>query len=69
MLEGQHDVTNIISVDNKGDLYLSFVFNTDIPEAPGGLKAQEIVDMIGQKAAEKTLEVIRQMVVDGEVLF
>lgn len=67
MVEALHDVTNILSIGKDGELYLTFVFVTDVPELPQGPSPQERVDLMGQKAAEKTLEVVRQLVVEGEV--
>ncbi|KEF51948.1 uncharacterized protein A1O9_11938 [Exophiala aquamarina CBS 119918] len=68
----QHDgskVQNIVSEGANGELYMTYAFEWLHPELDAdGLEKRKVQEWkIGKMAVEKTIEVMRQMVVDGRL--
>jgi hypothetical protein len=72
MLEKTMDVTNMISTGtSEEDLYLTFAFVQDFPElsegSPEAAARSQQMRSAARGAVQKTIDVIRQMVVDGKI--
>lgn len=66
MLERLLDVSNIISVGLNDDLYLTFAFVMELPDTPENAAPEKLWGM-ARGATQKSIDVIRQMVVDGKL--
>lgn len=69
MLGASFDVQNIISVGSENELYLTYVFIVEIPDSaePAAKNQLSGMPVAARGAVKKTIDVIRQMVVEGKL--
>lgn len=69
MIEASFDVQNIISVGTENELYLTYVFVAEIPDSaePAAKNQLNGMPLAARGAVKKTIDVIRQMVVEGKL--